>query len=779
LARKILLADDSVTAQNMGRKILTDAGYEVITVNNGSAALKRIAEQEPDLIVLDVYMPGYSGLEVCQRIKENHQTARIPILLTVGKLEPFKPEEARKARADAYIIKPFEASELLVALTKLEDKIVPKPEPYKPGRFAKAIAAVEQVNQSDSGEGFGDSELGWKDRLRFPSKKAKAPEPDPEPEVQFKRSRGFRDLPAESTPQPTGPDQSFERPIPAGLPKDITAEEIAAISAAAAKLQGREESPAADSQTASPEAKSQPAETQEQSAHPAEAAASEESPAPLPSVSAATDSPAASNAPAETSAAEELPSATFAGVPEPSSESHLPDTSPTETIAAVSATSAEAAESARADSSDEDSRRDQNEEKIAARSEVTAETQIEPVAGDHTGTEPAAPESVATQAASPEAVSTSEAETAARSAAAGDAEVMAALQNLSPANGQGWRAESASDGSIHHSTANPYANLVEPSPATVAASASSAQSAELDQNLSGPRWIAEPMPLGSDEATIILEKEMEKAYAAFAAAEAVPGVFGRDATTDVSGESVNSSLASLAASEPAGRDENPVSSARDVNASEAASVLAPDAPSRAEDSGKASPLPESAAEPAASAPEEVAAVAPQDTSAAPKAESAAVAAAASGSTVGGWTALQPSQPASDVVSAPPAEARSRGEDEIERKDAELAAASAAAWANWRQIRDTIIDSTVEVADAAAAAASDLGEDEPGRRVAESPVSAASAPDTPASDTPVSETPAAAPDAIASIVDSVLAELKPKLVEEIARKMKNEKKKKKE
>ena len=44
MARKILLADDSVTAQNMGRKILADAGYEVITVNNGSAALKKIAE---------------------------------------------------------------------------------------------------------------------------------------------------------------------------------------------------------------------------------------------------------------------------------------------------------------------------------------------------------------------------------------------------------------------------------------------------------------------------------------------------------------------------------------------------------------------------------------------------------------------------------------------------------------------------------------------------------------------------------------------------------------
>src|SRR5208282_5972046 len=146
----------------MGRKILADAGYEVITVNNGSAALKKIAEQKPDLIVLDVYMPGYSGLEVCQRLKEVQETARIPVVLTVGKLEPFKPEEARRVRADGFIVKPFEASELLSAITKLEDKIVPRPEPSKPGRFARAVAAVEE-GRFDKTVAI-DEDSGWKNR---------------------------------------------------------------------------------------------------------------------------------------------------------------------------------------------------------------------------------------------------------------------------------------------------------------------------------------------------------------------------------------------------------------------------------------------------------------------------------------------------------------------------------------------------------------------------------------------------------------------------------------
>jgi len=163
LPRKVLLADDSVTAQNMGRRILVDAGYEVITVNNGSSALKKITESKPDLIVLDVYMPGYGGLEVCQRIRESSETARIPVLLTVGKLEPFKAEEAHRVRADAFIVKPFEASELLTAVTKLEDKIVPQPASRKSGRTTNTFADEEAVSKA-----YGDVERGWKNRLKIP-----------------------------------------------------------------------------------------------------------------------------------------------------------------------------------------------------------------------------------------------------------------------------------------------------------------------------------------------------------------------------------------------------------------------------------------------------------------------------------------------------------------------------------------------------------------------------------------------------------------------------------
>ena len=124
MALKILLADDSMTAQNMGKKILAEAGYEVVAVSNGAQAVKKIASEKPDMAVLDVFMPGYTGLEVCERVKKAQETAHIPVLLTVGKMEPFKAEDGTKAGADGLIVKPFEASDLLAAIKKIEEKLV-------------------------------------------------------------------------------------------------------------------------------------------------------------------------------------------------------------------------------------------------------------------------------------------------------------------------------------------------------------------------------------------------------------------------------------------------------------------------------------------------------------------------------------------------------------------------------------------------------------------------------------------------------------------------------
>ena len=245
MARKILLADDSVTAQNMGRKILADAGYDVVTVNNGSAALKKITEIKPDLIVLDVYMPGYSGLEVCQRLKDAAETAHIPVLLTVGKLEPFKAEEARRVRADEHIVKPFEASELLTAIARLEDRMVPQPS--EGGRFSPTVSGVERFGGETMGKATASaSDDGWRSRLRFPSKKKQEePEPEAEDAAAGAAFRDFRKAPTKTKPGAM-PAFTVKEPAPPGqepglvpdAPHDITPAELDALSALAAKLDG-------------------------------------------------------------------------------------------------------------------------------------------------------------------------------------------------------------------------------------------------------------------------------------------------------------------------------------------------------------------------------------------------------------------------------------------------------------------------------------------------------------------------------------------------------------
>ena len=146
---KILLADDSVTAQNMGKKILSEAGHEVVTVSNGAAAAKKIAEIKPELVLLDVFMPGYSGLELCERLRNAGATSKLPVLLTVGRMEPYNPQDGARVKADGVIVKPFEASDLTAAVDRIAEKLtpgkqaVPKSELTAP-KIEQSLPKIEQ-----------------------------------------------------------------------------------------------------------------------------------------------------------------------------------------------------------------------------------------------------------------------------------------------------------------------------------------------------------------------------------------------------------------------------------------------------------------------------------------------------------------------------------------------------------------------------------------------------------------------------------------------------------
>ncbi len=148
---KVLLADDSTHAQRMGTKILSGEGIEVVSVSNGEAAVKKLAAAEFDVVFADVFMPGRTGYEVCNFIKNNTKYERIPVVLVVGQLEPFDPDQARKVGADAVLKKPFEPAEVLKtvqAMLQLVEERKPPPPPPPPS--AEELAAKQADEAADA-----------------------------------------------------------------------------------------------------------------------------------------------------------------------------------------------------------------------------------------------------------------------------------------------------------------------------------------------------------------------------------------------------------------------------------------------------------------------------------------------------------------------------------------------------------------------------------------------------------------------------------------------------
>ena len=112
--RRLLLADDSITIQKVVNLTFADENIEVITVGDGDAAMLKFAEAAPDLVLADVNMPGLDGYQICEQIKQNEATRKIPVILLVGSFEPFDEEKARRVGADDFLTKPFQSIRQLV-----------------------------------------------------------------------------------------------------------------------------------------------------------------------------------------------------------------------------------------------------------------------------------------------------------------------------------------------------------------------------------------------------------------------------------------------------------------------------------------------------------------------------------------------------------------------------------------------------------------------------------------------------------------------------------------
>jgi len=115
---KILVADDNSNIQKMVGLALKDQGIDVVAVGNGEAAVRKISDLKPDLVLADVFMPVRNGYEVCQYVKMDPTLAHIPVILLVGAFDPLDEQEAQRVGADGVLKKPFVPPDPLISMVK-------------------------------------------------------------------------------------------------------------------------------------------------------------------------------------------------------------------------------------------------------------------------------------------------------------------------------------------------------------------------------------------------------------------------------------------------------------------------------------------------------------------------------------------------------------------------------------------------------------------------------------------------------------------------------------
>jgi len=115
----ILLADDSITIQKVVGIIFAGDGYTLTVVDNGAAAVQKAQEILPDVLLIDVLMPGMNGYEVCEKLRATPALATKPILLLTGSFEAFDEVKARNCGADDHITKPFESQQIIAKVQEL------------------------------------------------------------------------------------------------------------------------------------------------------------------------------------------------------------------------------------------------------------------------------------------------------------------------------------------------------------------------------------------------------------------------------------------------------------------------------------------------------------------------------------------------------------------------------------------------------------------------------------------------------------------------------------
>ncbi len=113
---KVLIADDEYNIRNILDFSLNSEGFDVITADSGEDAFSLAVSELPDLVILDVMMPGQGGIETCRQIKADERTSGIPVILLTARGSREDRKAGTKAGADEYITKPFSPQKVVNAV---------------------------------------------------------------------------------------------------------------------------------------------------------------------------------------------------------------------------------------------------------------------------------------------------------------------------------------------------------------------------------------------------------------------------------------------------------------------------------------------------------------------------------------------------------------------------------------------------------------------------------------------------------------------------------------
>jgi CheY-like chemotaxis protein len=118
-AKKILVADDESHILHVVSLKLRNAGFDVVTAADGQEALELAIAEHPDLLITDYHMPQLSGLELCQKLKEDPTTARIPAIMLTARGYHLEPKDTEQSGIYRMLSKPFSPRHLLTTVNEV------------------------------------------------------------------------------------------------------------------------------------------------------------------------------------------------------------------------------------------------------------------------------------------------------------------------------------------------------------------------------------------------------------------------------------------------------------------------------------------------------------------------------------------------------------------------------------------------------------------------------------------------------------------------------------